>query len=220
MDNTSHHAPEREPLPCPHGRLPMGGQDGWKHCPHCLGINRINTAPPTPPAPEEAWRTSACTCEQFSENGTCEHLVQYEVAPEEECRCACHENLLKKPYQHDSKCCKEMNGTVVSAPAPEWETLFNNEFLIAKQDGTFLEPHQLAVGEWEVEPLKDFIRQTLKSQVTQLMEVVKGMKKDAPKGYWRTADDTEYHKKMDEVRDTRIFNAALDVVLSELKKLI
>lgn len=25
--------------PCPHGRLPMNGQDGWKHCPHCLGLN-------------------------------------------------------------------------------------------------------------------------------------------------------------------------------------
>ncbi len=29
----------RDPLPCPHGREPMGGQDGWKHCPHCLGLN-------------------------------------------------------------------------------------------------------------------------------------------------------------------------------------
>ena len=26
-------------LPCPHGRDPIGDQDGWKHCPHCLGLN-------------------------------------------------------------------------------------------------------------------------------------------------------------------------------------
>ena len=24
---------------CPHGRPPMNGVDGWRHCPHCLGIN-------------------------------------------------------------------------------------------------------------------------------------------------------------------------------------
>lgn len=28
-----------KPLPCPHGRLPIGESDGWKHCPHCLGLN-------------------------------------------------------------------------------------------------------------------------------------------------------------------------------------
>lgn len=35
-------------LPCPHGRMPSGDVDGWKHCPHCLGINSIKTAPQTP----------------------------------------------------------------------------------------------------------------------------------------------------------------------------
>lgn len=35
---------KKEPLPCPHGREPMGGENGWKHCPHCLGVN-------TPPPP-------------------------------------------------------------------------------------------------------------------------------------------------------------------------
>jgi hypothetical protein len=27
------------PLPCPHGRQPIGDEYGRKHCPHCLGIN-------------------------------------------------------------------------------------------------------------------------------------------------------------------------------------
>mgnify|MGYP001601062567 FL=1 len=26
-------------FPCPHGRMPMDGFDGWRHCPHCLGLN-------------------------------------------------------------------------------------------------------------------------------------------------------------------------------------
>ncbi len=28
-------------FPCPHGRLPSNGEDGWKHCPHCLGLNSV-----------------------------------------------------------------------------------------------------------------------------------------------------------------------------------
>ena len=28
-------------LPCPHGRLPNGEVDGWRNCPHCLGLNNI-----------------------------------------------------------------------------------------------------------------------------------------------------------------------------------
>lgn len=39
---------ERVALPCPHGRLPIDGVDGWKHCPHCLGINQLKVATPKP----------------------------------------------------------------------------------------------------------------------------------------------------------------------------
>lgn len=28
------------------------------------------------------------------------------------CKCACHKNVLKKPYGHDTKCCKSMNGFI------------------------------------------------------------------------------------------------------------
>ncbi len=27
-----------------------------------------------------------------------------------ECKCACHDNKLKKPYEHTSRCCAKMNG--------------------------------------------------------------------------------------------------------------
>lgn len=37
----SEHLEVVKPLPCPHMRMPMNGQDGWRHCPHCLGINNI-----------------------------------------------------------------------------------------------------------------------------------------------------------------------------------
>jgi hypothetical protein len=45
---------EKKPLPCPHGRAPMHGLDGWRHCPHCLGINN-----PNPLSPED-WIESDC----------------------------------------------------------------------------------------------------------------------------------------------------------------
>ena len=32
---------DENPLPCPHGRMPYKGSHGWRHCPHCLGINDI-----------------------------------------------------------------------------------------------------------------------------------------------------------------------------------
>lgn len=33
---------ENKPLPCPHGRQPRNGYDGWRSCPHCLGLNNID----------------------------------------------------------------------------------------------------------------------------------------------------------------------------------
>lgn len=33
---------------------------------------------------------------------------------ESKCLCACHDNILKKPYGHDTKCCDWMNGYVES----------------------------------------------------------------------------------------------------------
>jgi len=33
------------------------------------------------------------------------------------CLCACHINKLKKPYEHDTKCCDEMNGFIPTPPS-------------------------------------------------------------------------------------------------------
>src|SRR3990167_8386165 len=42
--------------------------------------------------------------------------------PEEGCSCVCHRNLLKKPYTHDTECCKNMNGFIYQEPSPDWAT--------------------------------------------------------------------------------------------------
>lgn len=31
------------------------------------------------------------------------------------CKCACHQNILNKPYEHDSPCCSDMNGGVATS---------------------------------------------------------------------------------------------------------
>lgn len=31
------------------------------------------------------------------------------------CPCACHDNVLKRPYEHDTECCEKINGSVLTA---------------------------------------------------------------------------------------------------------
>ena len=44
------------------------------------------------------------------------------------CKCACHNNVLHKPYEHDTRCCEQINGMVVDEKAAsvkykaEWAT--------------------------------------------------------------------------------------------------
>lgn len=41
---------------------------------------------------------------------------------ENKCICACHTNTLKRPYAHDIKCCKAMNGYIeFTPPTDDWE---------------------------------------------------------------------------------------------------
>lgn len=52
---------------------------------------------------------TACT----SHDGNCHWpSCKCHAVREQSCKCACHENKLKQPYEHDSKCCDEMNGAV------------------------------------------------------------------------------------------------------------
>ena len=48
-------------------------------------------------------------------------------SPVSQCPCACHQNTLKKPYEHSSKCCDDMNGAVSQSVECEkrWEIIKN-----------------------------------------------------------------------------------------------
>lgn len=62
--------PKEKPLPCPHGRIPMGGQDGWKHCPHCLGLN---ASVKIEPKNQESWEKKFK--ELYDEDGYIEPMI-------------------------------------------------------------------------------------------------------------------------------------------------
>src|SRR3990167_8036599 len=47
-----------------------------------------------------------------------------------ECKCACHEKKLKKSYEHDTKCCENMNGKIKQPiPMNDWEIEFKKGFI-------------------------------------------------------------------------------------------
>lgn len=48
------------------------------------------------------------------------------MEPEKKCPCACHLNVLNKPYEHDTKCCDDMNGFIPEKK--DWEGGFDKEF--------------------------------------------------------------------------------------------
>lgn len=75
----------------------------YDKCLHCLdcGYDKCTdyseepiTKPPEPKE-ERHWCRNDC-----------------EVCEPKECLCACHENKLKKPYEHTGKCCEDLNGFV------------------------------------------------------------------------------------------------------------
>lgn len=43
--------------------------------------------------------------------------------PKSRCSCACHDNKLNKPYEHDTECCENMNGFI--SPKEEIKELEN-----------------------------------------------------------------------------------------------
>lgn len=53
----------------------------------------------------------------------CVYLPCHKPSKEESrCKCACHENKLKKPYLHSDTCCSSMNG-YVEQDKPEKKTM-------------------------------------------------------------------------------------------------
>lgn len=130
-------------LPCPHGR------SSWNSCPHCLGIN--NPVPKEPPVSQSV--SELFEGENSSLRKTFETVSQ--------CPCACHQNTLKKPYEHDSKCCDKMNGAV--SQSVEWEKEFDYFWV-----GRF---PKLPSG--DLRDAKHFFRTTL-STLVEKMEGLKG----------------------------------------------
>ena len=72
----------------------------------------------------------------------------------QKCKCACHDNVLTKPYDHDTQCCDDMNGFLViseseankilSAPSIEekiQDFIFRFGHGGTNQEGVF-EPHE------------------------------------------------------------------------------
>ena len=73
-------SPKKEKVyPCPHGREPMNGQNGYLHCPHCLGVNaptkkegwesrfdqlRLNLSYAAPEVIEDNWKAFIRDCRQ------------------------------------------------------------------------------------------------------------------------------------------------------------
>lgn len=55
------------------------------------------------------------------------------MEPEKKCHCACHLNVLNKPYEHDTKCCDDMNG-FIPEKKDVWEEEIRTRLLYALPD--------------------------------------------------------------------------------------
>lgn len=107
--------------------------------------------------PEPAKTKILCTCRDFTDEKDCEHVrtpmptkEQIEALEHTDaCQCSCHDNVLNKPYEHDTVCCDKMNGEV------EWETIFSRFYDKNETGGS---------SRWLVSPdtVKNFIRGLLK----------------------------------------------------------
>src|SRR3990167_1399328 len=92
--------------------------------------------------------------------------------PKSECQCACHANKLNKPYEHESRCCKEMNGFIPKSGLGDWAREFDNidfsEFSNEKDMMKFVMMSS--------EKVKSFISNLLSRQKEELIEKARGMK--------------------------------------------
>lgn len=115
-----------KPLPCPHGRNPIGNQDGWKHCPHCLGLN--NTAKPgfltgvISPAPNNM--ESKC-CPKCNFKGVAQDTPNITYFGEEYCGkpdCPCHapkDNYVDSLTPEEREAQEKIQKTVVITTAED-----------------------------------------------------------------------------------------------------
>jgi len=84
------------------------------------------------------------------------------------CQCACHENKLNKPYEHEKRCCDEMNGFV---KPEEWEIEFDKRFEWGNE-------HPALLGKGDA---KDFIRQKRREILDEIVEMINRLLKQETK---------------------------------------
>lgn len=77
-------------------------------------------------------------------------------------KCVCHENKLQKSYEHDTECCKNMNGFLVSL-AP-WEIEFDAKFPAY----TWPQNTDVALIHW----IKDFIHFLLQAEQEAIIQKI------------------------------------------------
>ena len=80
--------------------------------------------------------------------------MKAKIDKDQNCKCACHDNLLKKTYEHSDICCENMNGYLESKDKGDWREKFDNMFDL---DG-FGESHAVQ------DKVKNFISTTLKAE--------------------------------------------------------
>ena len=102
---------------------------------------------------------------------------------ETECECACHINKMKRPYEHDVRCCNEMNGFMATETtleekikeilglevSPHGEP---NMFLISDSEGNIEEGIDFSD---EVKQLEELVSLAVQQRDEEIIEIVKKM---------------------------------------------
>jgi hypothetical protein len=64
-------------------------------------------------------------------NDVITYLISRLTQKDTECKCACHENKLRKSYMHEKACCENMHGSVENTvdPGAGWSSSFDKPSL-------------------------------------------------------------------------------------------
>lgn len=116
------------------------------------------------------------------------------------CLCACHINKLKKPYEHDTKCCDEMNGFIPTPPSEvstEWHTKHATSFFNSMQ--LLLE---IAEGKTELEEWNQIVTDCYLKNQTIVSEIREEAKREENVRICRDIMNLPYFKQVFESTQT------------------